>query len=274
MGTVKLRRRLFGFSSQDVHQVLAERDFATGQVQERAAGAEEMLRKLDAELAPARQELTQKAEEIASLRAQVSELRQEIHEIRKQTAEHPAPAGSDPIMGLLMSEIAPIVEAARVSAATMIEQARKSSEHQAEEAEETRELLRRQARSMSSWWNGVHGLIDPITSSLERSKAQIEQIPARVQDALSPLAELMTAVSAQLADLARMAEPPSFEPTHEAQPVVVDLTSAESETANQDPQDEAAHTTAGAEQERANPPWRPVSWWPYAGSPGGRSAAS
>ena len=302
MGALKLRRRLLGFSPQDVHHLLAEREFATGQAQERAesverkltealgrlqaaeqnaqaaeeraAAAEEVLRRLEAELAPARQELSRKGEEIASLRSQVSELRREIQAFGRETAATGGAPGSDPVTGLLMREIAPIVEAAKLSAATMLEEARKAAQRQADEAKETHDLLHRQAQSMASWWHGVHGLVDPITASLERSKSQIELIPARVQDALSPLAELMTSVSDQLAELARMAEPPSFESEAEREPMVLDLTATEKES-TEDPEDESERETpVVAEHERAHPPWRPVSWWPYAGSSGGRSAAS
>ena len=293
MPTVVLRRRLFGFSPQRVHELLADRDYAMGRALERAESmerelgetrgrlktaegkvqemegrarsAEDRLRKVEADLAASRRELNGRSEELASLRKEVTELRQGVQDAEQlatngQGAEGARPLQlSDPIMGLLVQGLTPIIDTARASAAAMIEEAAKISEQRVGEAEGALRLLQEQGQSMASWWNGVRGVLDPMLSTLDHARSRMDEIPKRVEQALAPLTDLMGSVKGQLGELARISDPPPFQSPVTVEGKVVDLTSSEDGQADgvpaQTSQEVGATTGAGL-------PGGSHPWWP------------
>jgi cell division septum initiation protein DivIVA len=259
---VVLRRRLFGFNAQQVQTLLADREVAlTGALQRGEA--------MERELADARQQLQAAERQVQEVQARavaaeqrLQSLEAELASSREQLAqasEQAAPAApgklTDPLMGLLVHGLAPIIDSARESAAAMLEEATKLSEQRVGEAEDVMRMLREQGRSMSSWWHGVHGMVEPMVSTLDQARARMDEVPARVQQALTPLGELMGAVKDQLEVLAKVSEPPSFPSTEEEQGAVVDLTT-EGEGSAPEPDREAGPNPAMGYRRGSH------SWWP------------
>jgi hypothetical protein len=222
--TVVLRRRLFGFKPQMVHEILAERDFAVGKALERAASVER-------ELAEARERLKAAEETIQEVQARASsaehrllELEGELASSREELAQRPAQV--DPVIALLVHGLAPILDTARESASAMIAEATKLSEQRVGQADQVMQALREQGSAMASWWEGIQGLLEPMLSTLEQARTRMGEIPARVEQALAPLAELMGAMKDQLGDLSAASEPPPFRSPLDNQGRIVDLTDA------------------------------------------------
>jgi len=259
--TVVLRRRLFGFQAQQVHEMLAERDVAVGKALERTASAEREL-----EQAKDRLKAAEEAQERAtSAERRVQELEGELASVREELAQRPSQA--DPVTALLLHGLAPILESARESAATMMAEATKLSEQRVGQADDVLRTLREQARAMASWWEGIQRLLQPMLSTLEQARARMREIPARIEQALTPLGDLMGEVEQQLGEIAAASEPPPFRSPLEQQGTILDLTEA------REGQEEATVEEQGPEDAGTAVGLRKAAhaWWPEV-SPSARSS--
>jgi hypothetical protein len=87
----------------------------------------------------------------------------------------------------------------------------------------------------------------------------MDEIPRRVEQALTPLTDLVGSVKGQLGELARISEPPPFQPPVMAEGNVVDLTRSEDEQGEHTPDEasqEVAATTGSGLPGGSHP------WWP------------
>jgi hypothetical protein len=285
MPTMVLRRRLFGFKPQQVHAIIADRDFAVGKAleraqalereleqarervkaadqralelqgraltaEERSISAEERFHGLEDELLATRRELNQRDEEVASLRHQLSE------------AAAAPPGSKQPgelLAGMLARGLAPIIDTARASAAAMIDEATKISEQRVGEAEHVMRALRDQGREMVTWWQGVHGRFEPMLSTLEQARTRMGDVSARIEEALAPAMSLLGVLKDQLGELAAAAEPPPFDAPLDAEGRIVDLRGEhdEGQVGDDDPtnEDVAAGTAVGLRRGAR-------AWWP------------
>lgn len=261
MPTVMLRRRLFGFQAQQVHEMLAERDVAVGKALERTASVEREL-----EQAKDRLKAAEEAQERASLaERRIQELEGELASVREELAQRPAQ--SDPVTALLVHGLAPILETARESAAAMMAEATKLSEQRVGQADDVLRALREQARSMASWWEGIQRLLEPMLSTLEQARARMREIPARIEQALTPLGDLMGEVEQQLGEIAAASEPPPFQSPLEQQGKILDLTEAregQGEATVEESDPDQAGTAVGLRKASH-------AWWPEV-SPSARSS--
>jgi len=135
MNALALRRRLFGYSPDDVAKLMADREQMFVQANHRAGAAEGQLAELRASFQPLIEESGRKDQQIASLQGQIGELAGrleameeqavELDELRQQLAE----MRNDPISQLvsgdvtfkfLVTEVAPVIKAAEESAAAML----------------------------------------------------------------------------------------------------------------------------------------------------------
>jgi DNA repair exonuclease SbcCD ATPase subunit len=267
--TVMLRRRLFGFKAQQVHEMLAERDAAVGKAMERTASVERELAEARDRLKAAEQTVQETQERAGSADRRIEELEAELASVREELAQRPAQA--DPAIALLVQGLAPILDAARESASAMIGEATKLSEQRVGQADDVLRELREQARAMASWWEGIQRLLEPILSSLEQARARVGEIPARIEQALAPLADLMGSVEEQLGELAAASEPPPFRSPLDPQGKILDLTDAREgqgsgTTVDEQDQDEDAGTAVGLRKASH-------AWWPEV-SPSARSTGS
>lgn len=262
METVMLRRRLFGYKAQQVQDILAERQFALATAMQRSESMERELVDARERLQAAErraQETESRAvtvdQRLQSLEADLASSRDELARAAEQAAAKEK--AGDPLMSLLVHGLAPIIDTARASAAAMIEEATKLSQQRVGEADDVMRVLHQQARSMSSWWEGVHGLVQPMMATLEQARARMDEVPARVEQALAPLGDLMGAVKDQLGVLAQVSEPPSFSgPQEEAEGTVVDLTDNGDESVSEPDQEEGPAAPAMGYRRASH------SWWP------------
>jgi septal ring factor EnvC (AmiA/AmiB activator) len=259
--TAKLRRSLFGFSPQRVHELLADRDYGLARALERTDSLERELSQARERLEAAERTATEAGdratateERIQGLEAELSAARADVARMSQELAAKPA----DPILELLVQGLAPILDTAKQSAAAMMEEAAAMSQQRIGEAEQAMLALQDRGRSMAVWWDGVQGLIQPMMSTLEQVRARIAEVPGRVEEALAPLAETVGAVREQLGTLANASEPPAFPPRPDQDATVVDLTRRESgESEEGDPEVEQGSTPAAMGFKRG-----PNSWWP------------
>jgi chromosome segregation ATPase len=264
--TVVLRRRLFGFKPQQVHEILAERDFAVGRAMERTASVERELAEARERLKAAEETAKEVQERASSAEQRLQELQAELASSRQELAQRPAQV--DPVIALLVHGLAPILDTARESASAMIAEATKLSEQRVGQADDVMRVLREQSRSMASWWEGIQRLLEPMLSTLEQARARMGEVPARVEQALAPLAELIGAVEDQLGDLSAVSEPPPFRSPLDDQGRIVDLTEAgegERGAPVQEPSRDVDAGTAIGLRKASN------AWWPEV-SPSARSA--
>jgi chromosome segregation ATPase len=255
--TVVLWRRLLGFKAQQVHEMLAQRDVAVGKALERTASMERELEEARDRVKTAEQTVQETQERASSAERRIQELEAELASVREEIAQRPAQA--DPITALLVQGLAPILDTARESAAAMIAEATKLSEQRVGQADDVLRELRERARSMASWWEGVQRLLEPMLSTLGQARARIQEVPARVEQALAPLADLMGEVTDQLGGVATLSEPPSFQSPREAEGTILDLTETkegqDAGTVEEPGRDVDAGTAGGLRKAS-------YGWWP------------
>jgi predicted nucleic acid-binding Zn-ribbon protein len=227
MEGLALRRRLFGFSSEDVLKLLADREKMFTQANGRALAAEENLAELQAEIGSLREERASKDEELGSLRTEMEELSArlatmqeqatDLEEFRQQLAE----MRNDPLSQLmagdvtfkfLVTEVAPVLKAAEESAAAMLEGARLESERRLEETERAREDVERQVEWLMAWGRRLPPLIRAVQERLSETRRRIEEIPDRVREALRPVTESMMSANEEIDHLANLSNPPTMSP--------------------------------------------------------------
>jgi DNA repair exonuclease SbcCD ATPase subunit len=267
--TVVLRRRLFGFKAQQVHEMLAQRDVAMSKALERTTSVERELGEARDRLKTAEQTVQEAQERASSAERRKQELEGELASIRAELAQRPAQA--DPVTALLMQGLAPILETARESAAAMMVEATKLSEQRVGQADDVLRTLRDQARAMASWWEGIQKLVEPMLSTLQQARTRMKEIPARIEQALTPLGDLMGAVEEQLGEIAAASEPPPFRSPLDPQGKILDLTEAREGEG-------AATTVEGPDREREAGTavgLRKAShaWWPEV-TPSARSSGT
>jgi chromosome segregation ATPase len=263
--TVMLRRRLFGFKAQQVHEMLAQRDLAVGKALERTASAERELEQAKDRLKIAEQSVQETQERATSAERRGQELEAELASVREELAQKPAQA--DPAIALLVQGLAPILDAARESASVMIAEATKLSEQRVGQADDVLRALREQARSMASWWEGIQTILQPMLSTVEQARARMGEIPARIEQALAPLADLMGSMEQQLGEIAAASVPPPFRSPLDQQGKILDLTEAregQGETTVEEQDSDAAGTAVGLRKASH-------AWWPEV-TPSARSA--
>jgi DNA repair exonuclease SbcCD ATPase subunit len=265
--TVELRRRLFGFKAQQVHEMLAQRDVAMGKALERTASVERELGEARERLKTAEATAQEARERTSSAEQRIQELETELASVREELAQTPAQA--DPAIALLVQGLAPILDAARESASVMIAEATKLSEQRVGQADDVLRALREQARSMASWWEGIQTLLQPMLSTLEQARARMREIPARIEQALTPLGDLMGEVEQQLGEIAAASEPPPFRSPLDQEGKILDLTEAREGQGTArtvgDPEREAEAGTAVGLRKASH------AWWPEV-SPSARSS--
>ena len=223
MEKLTLRRRLFGYSLEDVSQLVADREHMFTQANRRAQAAEEQLADAQAKLQPFKDEIEQKDREIASLHGRVSELIAllesmqeqgvELELLRQQVMELKGdPLGQllagDVTIKFLISEVAPVLKAAEESAITMLEDAQEQSRKRLEETERARHEVRRQVDWLITWQQQIEPLIRAAQERIGETRKRIEEIPDRIRQALMAVTDSMTTANGELGQLVEASAPP------------------------------------------------------------------
>jgi len=259
MERMTLRRRLFGYSLEDMSKVLDDRDRMFGEVNRRAQAAEDQLAaalakqaEKDREIVALRQQVDELQERLGSLTdqsAELEELRRQMLDLRSDPLTQ-AVAG-DVIVKFLIAEVAPVLKAAEESAVAMLEDAGAESRSRLDQVEEARRKVHEQVEWLSSWRDRMDPLIRRGQQRIAETRQRLGEIPDRIREALHPVTDSMTSANQELTEFVRAATPPS--PPRQSETAVA-------------PEEDAVYVDVpapswpGEEQVAAHPEPEPA-WW-------------
>jgi hypothetical protein len=115
---------------------------------------------------------------------------------------------SDMTSRLITQEIAGVLNAAEESAARILERARAESEQQSAQSHRLWEEVQAEVARLASWREGVDPVIRTVLTKVEGIRARIEDMPERIREALAPMADSISGIDADLAELAEACSPP------------------------------------------------------------------
>jgi hypothetical protein len=105
-------------------------------------------------------------------------------------------------------ELAGILTAAEESATRIVERARETSERQVERSNRLWNEVQAEVARFASWRDEVEPVIRTVQSKVENVRAFIEEVPERIRDALAPMAESISSIDSDLAELSAACNPP------------------------------------------------------------------
>jgi cell division septum initiation protein DivIVA len=123
-------------------------------------------------------------------------------------AEPAASRSSDAASKLVGDELAGILSAAEESAARIIERARSTTSRQVARSNRVWRDVQSEVSKFVAWRQGVEPAIGAVQSKVDAVRELIEGVPERIREALAPMAESISAIDADLADLAAASTPP------------------------------------------------------------------
>ncbi len=240
MEGIALRRRFLGVDPEEVERLLTERELELGQLtrqarlaeeraaeaegrwhalekramesEQRALSAEHELKRLQSMLSSLGLELARREQEAEALRVEADDLRRQLEAALARGGdtgfEGEGEPRIDPATNFLVTQVAPILRAAEESAAMVLQQARAASEQERAHLDEARGELQAQLGIVTSWWNDVHEILNPIQENLSAARKTIEDIGERVREALFPLSGLIGTIGQELMKLSQISSPP------------------------------------------------------------------
>jgi hypothetical protein len=108
----------------------------------------------------------------------------------------------------LTDEIQGILAAAEESAARIVERARATTQHQIAQSNRLWREVQAEVSRFATWREQVEPVIRSVQAKVERVRAHIEDVPDRIREALAPMADTISTVDADLAELAAASSPP------------------------------------------------------------------
>ncbi len=123
-------------------------------------------------------------------------------------AEPLATRSSDAASKLVSDELGGILAAAEESAARIIERARSTTSRQVARSNRVWQDVQSEVTKFVAWRQGVEPMIGAVQSKVDAVRELIEAVPERIREALAPMAESISAIDADLADLAAASTPP------------------------------------------------------------------
>jgi predicted nucleic acid-binding Zn-ribbon protein len=140
---------------------------------------------------------------------------------RKAEAAAPPPAASRPAEAasrFVTEELAGILTAAEESASRIIERARESSERQIERSTRLWNEVQTEVSRFAAWREEVEPVIRTVQAKVENVRTFIEEVPERIREALAPMAESISSIDSDLADLSAACNPPLLLTPSELEP--------------------------------------------------------
>jgi chromosome segregation ATPase len=216
MEGMTLRRKLFGYSLDDVSKLLADRDRMFAEANRRAQAAEEQLvaaqatnAEMDREMAGLRGELDEMRMRLRTLTDQSEELealQRQIFDLRSDPLTQVL--AGDVIVKFLIAEVAPVLKAAEESAVAMLENAGAETRTRLEEVEAARRTVSEQVEWLRSWRDRIDPMIRGVQARIAETRQRLEEIPERIREALVPVTESMTTANEELTQFVLAADPP------------------------------------------------------------------
>jgi predicted nucleic acid-binding Zn-ribbon protein len=108
----------------------------------------------------------------------------------------------------LTDEIQGILAAAEESASRIVERARSTTQRQVDQSNRLWNEVQAEVSRFASWREQVEPVIRSVQSKVESVRTQIEEVPERIRQALAPMADSISNVDADLAELASASSPP------------------------------------------------------------------
>jgi hypothetical protein len=119
-----------------------------------------------------------------------------------------APHTSEITARFLTEELAGILTAAEESAARIVERAQASTEQQIAEANRLWREVQGEIARFAAWRQEVEPIIEQVRQKVDEVREKVEAVPERIREALAPMADAISSVDADLAELAAAAPPP------------------------------------------------------------------
>jgi chemotaxis protein histidine kinase CheA len=108
----------------------------------------------------------------------------------------------------LTDEIQGILAAAEESASRIVERARSTTQRQVDQSNRLWNEVQAEVSRFAAWREQVEPVIRSVQSKVESVRTQIEEVPERIRQALAPMADSISGVDADLAELASASSPP------------------------------------------------------------------
>jgi chromosome segregation ATPase len=108
----------------------------------------------------------------------------------------------------LNEELAGILAAAEESAARIVERARATSQRQIARSNRVWREVQAEVSRFASWRQDVEPVIRTVQSKVEKVRSEIEEVPERIRQALAPMADTISSIDGDLAELADASNPP------------------------------------------------------------------
>ncbi|HEX8099088.1 MAG TPA: hypothetical protein VF660_02675, partial [Actinomycetota bacterium] len=105
-------------------------------------------------------------------------------------------------------ELAGILAAAEESAAGIVERARSTTDRQITESTRLWREVEAEVSRFASWREEVEPVIRRIASKVDDVRVRIEEVPERIREALAPMADSISTLDADMAELAAATTPP------------------------------------------------------------------
>lgn len=132
--------------------------------------------------------------------------------VRHEPAEPSRPSASaeaaETTSRFVTEEIAGVLNAAEESAARILERARVQSEQQIIKSSRLWEEVRAEVARLASWRQGIEPVIQTVMTKVDGIRTQIEDVPERIREALAPMADSISGIDGDLAELAEACSPP------------------------------------------------------------------
>lgn len=229
----RLRRTLLGYSRDNVHRALTDREimFARARkearaAEERAEAAEEDSRIAEVKALAADEKTRVAQEETRATEERLRELEAELLGVRLELEDRAEVdsrrADGEPDVGQLVATGLPasaggltaVLEATEKAVTELIDDARHRGEEQLYEAERRQKELETRIEQLSEWWNRVEPLVTDVRGSIDEARDQVTSVPSRIGSALEPVTQAFGSLGDRLATLTRMAAIP-ITGTHE-----------------------------------------------------------
>jgi hypothetical protein len=118
------------------------------------------------------------------------------------------PRVDDLTQRFLNDELAQILRAAEESAGRIVERARTTTEQQIEESNRLWHDVQAEVARFAAWRDEVEPVIHAVQSKVDDVRTYIDEVPERIREALAPVADSISSIDGDLADLAARATPP------------------------------------------------------------------
>jgi len=118
------------------------------------------------------------------------------------------PRRDDVTSRFLTEELAGILAAAEESAARIVERARASTQRQIMESNRLWREVQAEVARFASWRDQVEPVIQQVQSKVGSVRGLVDDVPERIRDALAPMADAISSIDADMAELASALTPP------------------------------------------------------------------